>query len=223
MLDDLKTEYTVPADAREPLWLAEYEANVKIKQPVWEGRHYAGKSSTPTTSGASTAGKGRLVDQYDAAVCPPKDKPKYMSRKAFKEWGEAHTKYTMAHGFKAVEGMGRSLIESTQGDLTLLPPPKDPVIVKAMEADAYGFIQEERSFLAEEGWSDKDIDELLRAGLDSADIVSLATWEIHPSELKYMFLNGYSASDVQEMLQNCVDTGIDFFNNPRLYQGRNYQ
>lgn len=219
MLDDLTTKVTIPNDPREAEWDAEYEKNVKIKKSFYSGGHsWEGKNDATT----GTTNDGVTTAEFDPAVAPPLHRPKGMKKKTFKEWNSAHVKYIA--GLRAVENDTGKAVTTGPGDqLKLLPPPPPGVNIRdhfdELGIDDYGFTQDERTILGQEGWDTMDIDWFVKEDFSPSEILRFAKLGVSASEIEWLLLNArYGKSDIMEMLETSESCGVNMFENPTYWR-----
>ena len=62
--------------------------------------------------------------------------------------------------------------------------------------DAYGFTQEEKLFLAQEGWTDSDIDSLFYEDVSPADMLALALADRLPNSTLSLLRNNWTIEEI---------------------------
>lgn len=87
-------------------------------------------------------------------------------------------------------------------------PPSTLPIVSPSQVDAYGFTQEERSFFAELGWSDHDLDELFDYDVTPKEMLEIACSSGEPDEVVEMLERGWTINDVIKHLQIADDKPV---------------
>ena len=205
MIDDLPTKVTMIEDPREVEWNAEYEKNVKIAVPEFKsygmyGRDWRGED---TAAGESGAGKAASKWVYDPATPPPLHKPKVMPKNTFKEWNTAHVQFIAQSRdekqLALVDQLGRRL----------------------PSMDEYGFTQDERGLLAQEGWTEHDFDELFDQDISPSEILRMAKLGVSPTEVQYLMEeSNYTAEDITALLDQSDSFGENLFESPSIYRRR---
>jgi hypothetical protein len=129
-----------------------------------------------------------LGEGFDINDMPPKTRPANMSQRNYKKWKKAYR--------ERVEALGHQLASMgfpTKG------------AAEDTDFDPYGFTKEERLIMAQEGWTDRDIDQLFEANVAPSEMVILAKAEMDPQDIFYLISQGSSIEDIVDDAQQCVD------------------
>lgn len=172
LLDTKVEPFLEPSAER---WDAEYAENVKARvyQSHFQRHPWSGDR---TTSGGVSGNDGRvhgvlnpLVDRRPYGV--PKKEWKRMRRQA---------REISAHAIETVR------------KITYQPPALLPQDV----TDVYGFTQDDRTILAEEGWTDADIDLLFNADVTPQEMLELASNDRTAEEVIELISLHWSPQDI---------------------------
>lgn len=71
-----------------------------------------------------------------------------------------------------------------------------PTIVQPDDTDTYGFTQEERTFLAQMGWDQGDIDDAIEHDITPIEMLQLAEADILMTDIEEMITQGWTIGDV---------------------------
>jgi hypothetical protein len=204
-LDELATEVAEFRDEKTTEWDAEYDKNVDNKKwssvvPYdWQRNSISGLY-TPGESGTHrftrTGGNGTTTaTDFNPKEEPPVNRPIGMPKRTYKAWKRAW-KASLDLGTDYLD-MGNQQARPIHSPVTT-PPSEDTL-------DDYGFSQDERTLLAQEGWSVTDVDCLLEENVTPSEMIEMAELGLTPQEVTYMLNQHYTPEMILHMAERFHD------------------
>ncbi len=216
--DQLKTTIQ---DATDPLiaeWDASYEKNVtNVVSKMYTGnknefdsdafdKSWLGSGYSRSPNGAwvkvpavsqdpvGTLITGTTGSEVRTIVRPPANRPQHVTKRDYKAWKKRYK----AQQDAAID-VGHRVIA-----LGVAPAPKSEADLADERdvTDVYGFDQDERLMLAQEGWTDLNIDTLFEQDFSPKDIILLVQNSVDPEDVCFMLNQGYNPMVIMHMVEN---------------------